>query len=111
MKYQSAYFILSMSVFFAAHMVIFIKNMTDTYAILLILLSSSIFTDLMPMGYVIYCHRRSFRRVQIFYEDMRKHTLAGTNDVEQRETEHLLLSYAQLQSQTNKEGELSIAST
>ena len=70
MKLQSAYFILSMSVFYAAHMVILIKQITDIYDVLMILLGTSIFTDLMPMGYVIYCHRRSFRRVQLFYDDM-----------------------------------------
>ena len=87
----------SMCVFYAAHMVIFIKNMEDTYDILLILLGSSLFTDLMPMGYVIYCHRRSFRRVQIFYDDLKKNTLAVTADAEHRKSEHLLMSYANTQ--------------
>ena len=70
MKWQSAYFVLSMSVFYTAHMVILIKQITEIYDVLLILLGTSIVTDLMPMGYVIYCHRRSFRRVQLFYDDM-----------------------------------------
>ena len=93
-----------MGVFFAAHMIIFFKDVTDTYEILLILLSSSFFTDLMPMGYVIYCHRRSFRRVQIFYDDMKKqiNNLPGSNDIEYRKSENLLMSYANMQSQTNK---------
>ena len=87
-----------MCVFFAAHMVIFIKKIADTYDILLILLGSSLFTDLMPMGYVIYCHRRSFRRVQIFYDDLKKNTLAVSHDIEHRKSEHLLMSYANMQS-------------
>ena len=86
-----------MCVFYTAHMVIFIKNMTDTYNILLILIGSSLFTDLMPMGYVIYCHRRSFRRVQIFYDDLKKNTLAPSNDAEHRKSECLLMSYANTQ--------------
>ena len=100
-----------MIVFYATHMVIFIKDIRDTYDVLLIILSSSLFTDLMPMGYVIYCHRRSFRRVQIFYDEVKKNSLAVTNDIEHRKSEHLLMSYANMQSQTNKEGELSIATS
>ena len=67
--WQAAFFLFSTLSFFTVRMLIITESITSLSDVILALQVSSLISDVAPITYVVYCHRRSFKRQQEFYQD------------------------------------------
>ena len=68
MAWQAFYFILSLLVCMTTSLLFILNAFSDYQDLVLIVISSQILVDYMPISYVIYCHKRSFQRLSLNYE-------------------------------------------
>jgi len=59
---------LSLLTFLATHILIYMNKFKSIYNVILAMWALTFVTDIMPIWYVIYCHRRSFKRMLFDYE-------------------------------------------
>ena len=62
MAWQAANFLLSLFTFFLVRMLIVTEVFSGLQNTILLVQLSTLITDILPISYVVYCHRRSFKR-------------------------------------------------
>lgn len=69
MAWQTVWFLVSLITFFVVRLLIISEVTTSYSTVMLVILLSNLLTDILPVFYVVYCHRRSFIRQREFYEN------------------------------------------